>query len=471
MVERINSFPDFRGSFDDDRIGKRANSVLHQLLQGRNSSIRRVTQSRAEQKGFYRLLHNENFSEQKIEESIVKRCGDLCSGRHVLCITDTSEFNLEPNRGRIKKDSGAGKTTKEGILGFMLHGSFVVDADIKTALGYSGIDIWHRPEDEPNDDERLYQKRPIEEKESYKWIKAAEQSRRELSRAKQITVVADREADIYDLFGRYTGTDLHLLIRSKSDRRINANKEKLTDHLLRQPEQHTYSIEVRGDIRKGIEKRKTELILKWTTVQLCKPRSCQDKAIADSVPVTVVEAKEKGKTAGIYWRLYTTHPVNSAAEAIQIIEWYKQRWYIEQLFRLLKLQCFQIESSQLETGWAVRKLTMLAMLAALRIIQMMLAYEDDNEQPIEEVFTKDEQLCLTQANQKLEGATEKLSNPNRPQTLQWAAWIIARLGGWKGYTSQRKPGPVVLHRGFIKFYQLYEGWLLAQRFFKDVGTQ
>jgi Transposase DDE domain/Transposase DNA-binding len=471
MVERINSFPDFSGSFDDDRISKRANSVLHQLLRGRNSSIRQVTQSRAEQKGFYRLLHNENFSEQKIEQSIVKRCGDLCSGRHVLCITDTSEFNLEPHRGRIKKNSGAGKTTKEGILGFMLHGSFVVDADKSTALGYSGINIWHRPEDEPNDDERLYQNRPIEEKESYKWIKAAEQSRQELSLAKQITVVADREADIYDLLGRYTGTGLHLLIRSKSDRRINANKEKLTDHLLRQPERHTYSIEIKGDIRKGIEKRKAELVLKWTTVELCKPRSCHAKDIADSVAVTVVEAKEKGKTNGIYWRLYTTHQVNHANEAIQIIEWYKQRWYIEQLFRLLKLQCFQIESSQLETGWAVRKLTMLAMLAALRIIQMMLAYDDDNEQSIEELFTKDEQLCLAQANNKLAGETEKLSNPNKPQTVKWAAWIIARLGGWKGYASQRKPGPVVLHRGFIKFYQLYEGWLLAQRFFKDVGTQ
>lgn len=471
MVELMNSFPDFSSSFDDERIDKRAKQALYQLLKGRNSSIRQITENKAEQKGFYRLLHNENFSEQKIEASIVKRCGELSAGRHVLCLTDTSEFNLESNRGRIKSGSGVGKTTKEGILGFMLHGSLVVDADRSTALGYCSIEMWHRPEDEPNDDDRQYQKRPIEEKESYKWIKAAEKSRKELAQARQITVVADREADIYDLFGRYAGAGLHLLIRSKSDRRINENKEKLTDHLLQQPEQHVHSIEIKGDIRKGIEKRKAELSLKWTTVELGKPRSCNDKDLPASVPVTVVEAKEKGKTGGIYWRLYTTHRVNNVSEAIQIIEWYKQRWHIEQLFRLLKLQCFQIERSQLETGWAVRRLTMLALLAALRIIQMMLAYEDDNEQPIEEAFTKDEQLCLKQANKKLEGGTMKLNNPHKPQTLKWATWIIARLGGWKGYASQRKPGPVVLHRGFIKFYQLYEGWLLAQRFYKDVGTQ
>lgn len=471
MIECINSFPDFSGSFDDERLDRRANQALNQLVRGRNSSIRQVTRSKAEQKAFYRLLHHTKFSEQNIEAAIVKRCGELSVGRHVLCLTDSSEFNLESHRGRLKPDSGVGKTTKKGILGFMLHGSFVVDAHQGTALGYSSIELWHRPEDAPNDDGRHYQGRPIEEKESNKWIKATEQSRKTLCGAKQITVVADREADIYDLFGRYTTTAVQLLIRSKSDRQVNDNKEKVTACLLRQPEQHSYTIEVKGDIRKGIEKRKVVVSLKWISVELRKPKSCHDKRLPDKVRVRVVEAKEKGKDGGIYWRLYTTHAVNSASEAIQVIEWYKQRWHIEQLFRLLKLQCFQIESSQLETGWAVRRLTMLALLAALRIIQMMLAYEDDNEQPAEEAFTKEEQLCLQQADKTLQGGTEKLNNPHQPHTLKWATWIIARLGGWKGYASQRKAEPVVLHRGLIKFYHLFEGWLLAQQFYKDVGTQ
>lgn len=83
---------------------------------------------------------------------------------------------------------------------------------------------------------------------------------------------------------------------------------------------------------------------------------------------------------------------------MQIIEWYKQRWYIEQIHRLLKKDGFKIESSQLEQGWAIRKLTLLAMMAVLRILQMMLVYEDDNEQPIDEVFNTDEQQCLSVLN-------------------------------------------------------------------------
>jgi hypothetical protein len=47
--------------------------------------------------------------------------------------------------------------------------------------------------------------------------------------------------------------------------------------------------------------------------------------------------------------------------------------------------------------------------------------------------------------------------------LAWASWIIGRLGGWKGYVSQRLPGVITLHEGMTRFYALYQGWLLAKR--------
>src|SRR5215207_1915045 len=98
MVELINSHPDFTGSFGDKRIEKRAAAVLSKLTQGRNSSLRQITKDEAEQKSFYRLFNNESFSEEAIEQSIVRRCGELCKARHLLCIQDTTEFNLEAQR-------------------------------------------------------------------------------------------------------------------------------------------------------------------------------------------------------------------------------------------------------------------------------------------------------------------------------------------------------------------------------------
>ena len=470
MIELINSFPDFTGSFGDKRIEKRATQALQKLTVGRNSSLRQVTQSEAEQKSFYRLFNNDSFSEQSIEKSIVKRCGQLCNNRHVLCIQDTTEFNLSGQRGRVKAQSGLGKTTKEDILGFMLHSSLVVDASLGSALGYSYIKTWERKEDTPDRHVRNYQQQPIESKESYKWIAAANQSKTLLQQAKVITIIADRESDIYDLLAAVPEQQVHLLIRSKSNRQIEAGG-KLIEYLKGLPVKHHYDLLVRGDVRKGIEKRKASMELKWDKVTLKKPAKCKDKQLAESREMYVVEAKEHGKVDGIYWRILTTHSVTNVNEAMQIIEWYKYRWYIEQVHRLLKTEGFRIERSQLEQGWAIRKLTLLAMMAVLRILQMMLAYDDENEQPIDEVFDKEQQQCLQMMNMQLEGNTDKQKNPSPINTLKWATWIIARLGGWKGYKSQRKPGPIVFQKGLCKFYHMYEGWSMYQKFSKDVSTQ
>jgi hypothetical protein len=469
MAELINSFPDFTGAFGDKRIEKRALEALQKLTQGRNSSIRQVTESEAEQKSFYRLFNNESFSEQAIEQRIVERCRVLCANRHLLCIQDTTEFNLSAQRGRIKPRSGLGKTSKEELLGFMMHSSLTVDADKGSALGFSYIKLWERREEALNRHERKYQQQPIEEKESYKWLAATRQSQTLLQAAQCITIVADRESDIYDLLTMADGEKTHLLIRSNFNRLL-ANGNKLSDHLNSLSAMHTYDLSVSGDVRKGIKKRKVPMQLKWTSASMQKPKN-STKELADYQNMYVVEAKEQDCAKGIYWRILTTHPVTTAAEAMQIISWYKQRWYIEQIHRLLKTDGFRIERSQLEQGWAIRKLTLLAMMATLRILQMMLAYEDDHEQPIDEVFDNEQQQCLQRISRQLEGATEKQKNTTKPATLKWATWIIARLGGWKGYASQRKPGPIVLQKGLAKFYNMFEGWRIYQSFAKDVSTQ
>jgi transposase-like protein/DDE family transposase len=471
MSEPINSNPDFKGAFGDKRIEKRAIQVLNKLTMGRTSSLRQITEDDSEQRSFYRLFNNESFSEKGIIDSIVNRCGSLCANRHVLCIQDTTEFNFSGQQGRIKAKSGLGTTTKEGIVGFMLHSSLVVDAGSSHTLGYSYIKAWERQEDALNRHERGYQQLHIEEKESYKWIAAANQSKALLKQASTITIIADRESDIYDLFGVAEKGKAELLIRSNHDRQITG-KSKLSKFLNELPVMHEYDLSIAGDIRRNTQKRIAHMGLKWGKAELLKPKTCKDEQMPKVQQVHVVETKEldsKGKP--VHWRILTTHEINTAEQALKIISWYKERWHIEQVHRLLKTDGFKIERSQLEQGWAIRKLTLLAMMATLRIMQMMLSYHNDNEQCINEVFNEREQKCLQMIAGKLEGATEKLKNDAKENTLKWATWVIARLGGWKGYTSQRRPGPIVLQKGLAKFYNIYEGWMLYQEFQKDVYTQ
>lgn len=470
MQEIVKSFPDFSGKFGDKRIDKKALEVLRTLTRGRNSSIRQVTQTDAEQKSFYRLFNNDSFSEEKIKESIVERCGELSFGRHLLCIQDTTEFNLTNQIGRIKPNSGLGKTTKEGILGFMMHSCIVIDSVNESALGYSHIKLWDRPEETLNRHHRNYKKLAITEKESNKWLEASNASKKLLSKASSITIITDREGDIYDLLSSIPDERTNLIIRSSTDRKIQGG-ENLSDHLKKKEDGFNYQLKIRGDVRKNIEKRTVEMVLKWSKISILKPSSCMDKSLPKQTELYVVEAKERGKEKGVYWRILTTHAITNSSEAIQIIEWYKQRWYIEQVHRLLKTEGFRIEKTQLEKGWAIRKLTLLAMMAVLRILQMMIAYEDDNEQAIEDMFGQDEQQCLLMINEKMQGETEKLKNKNKPNTVKWAAWIIARLGGWKGYHLSRKPGPIVFQKGLVKFYNMYEGWMMFKNNYDFVSTQ
>ena len=44
------------------------------------------------------------------------------------------------------------------------------------------------------------------------------------------------------------------------------------------------------------------------------------------------------------------------------------------------------------------------------------------------------------------------------------------IGGWKGYTSQRKRSPIVLQKGLAKFYNVYEGGTLYQNYHQQAHT-
>jgi hypothetical protein len=49
-------------------------------------------------------------------------------------------------------------------------------------------------------------------------------------------------------------------------------------------------------------------------------------------------------------------------------------------------------------------------------------------------------------------------NPHPKGSLAFAAWVIARLGGWTGYYG--KPGPKVMRRGLEDFCKIKFGTTL-----------
>ncbi len=460
----ISQKENYTDKFGDKRLDKRANQLSALLYFSRTSSIHEMTDTEAEQKGTYRFLANEKVEENKLIDTAIEKSGYLCVDKDVLVLQDTSEINLDNHRKRLKPGGGIGLTGNNKDLGFFLHGSLALDASSETLLGYSNIQLWHREEDKPDKSERNYRELPIEQKESYKWIKACNESKQHLSGARSITFIEDREGDIYQQFATVSDEKTHLIIRSRDNRRLTDGR-KLFDKLSHQKVAGQYEITIVKDIRKGVESRTATVEVRYCQVAIARPLALNKTELPQSVTLFAIEVKEinaPSDSNAVCWRLLTTHSIITYEQAVSIVNKYRLRWYIEQLFRLLKKKGFRIESSELETGWAIRKLTVMILSAALRVMQLLLSYKKEDSQPVEQVFSTKEIDCLKVVNETLQGDTEKSKNTNNPDRLAWATWIIARLGGWKNYNSKRPPGPIILKKGLDRFANIYHGWKLAQ---------
>jgi hypothetical protein len=370
---------------------------------------------------------------------------------------------LNHNAKNIKKGSGVGFVGNKQGVGFLAHCSIVIDTNSETMLGFSDVQLWHRTEDKANNTTKAYKKLHIEEKESYKWIKASQHSKELLNSAKSITIIEDREGDIYEQFYSIPDEKTKLLIRNRDNRRLT-DGTRLHDVFKQTNSLGQHEIALYGDIRKQKVKRVATVEVKAIAVTIQKPASVKNKDVADQLSLYAVEVQEKNSLYNdkICWRILTTDVVETYEQAVAIVEKYKLRWYIEQLFRLLKRQGYQIEDTQLESGWAIRKLLVLLLNSALRLMQLYLAYDVEESQPIEEVFDEEEIKCLQTIQNKQLKNTPKTTNPFNAHKLSWASWIIARLGGWKGNGKQRKAGPIIIKRGLEKFEMIYEGWKMAK---------
>ncbi len=282
-----------------------------------------------------------------------------------------------------------------------------------------------------------------------------------LSAAAQVTVIADRESDIYTEWARLPAPGFDLITRVMHDRALS-DGARLYDAATAWPQAGQRSIEMRARGPAQPARRAT-LGLRFGIVSLKRPQGIKERDLPTCVTLTLVEIVEVAPPPGrepIHWRLLTTHRVSDAAQAWQIADWYTQRWVIEQLFRTLKTQGLKIEDSQLDRADSLIKLTALAAHAAAAVLQLAQARDGRSREPARNAFD-DAHIPLLQAlNAKLEGATRSQKNPHPSQSLAWAAWIIGRLGGWDGYPSSKPPGPITLKHGLDYFHAIATGWTL-----------
>jgi len=402
---------------------------------------------------FWRFIDNARVTAEKLIEGWSEQTRIAVCDRHVLAIQDTSNIKFSTTQDDRRE---LGKVGKGNVFGVLLHAMMAVDAETGACLGLAGGKVWTRK----GNVKVPHAKRALADKESARWLTTAEQAKDVLAHARMITVINDREGDIYAHWAHTPEADVHLLSRVMHDHAL-VKGGTLRKAVKRTP----FSAKAVIDVPKRMDRRsrKAHLSLRFGCATLRRPKNTREKDLPESVTLNFVEVIEPHPPKGakpIHWLLLTTHKVDSIAAAWQIVAWYKRRWIIEQFFRSMKNQGLQIEDSQLETAERLIKLVAIAAKAATIVIQLVQARNGDDVLPAGFAFSSEEIEVLDAINKDLQGKTELQKNPHRKRTLAWAAWVIAKLGGWSGYASHKPPGPITFHNGLSRFQVLANGWAL-----------
>jgi len=433
--------------------------------------VQQVAQNNSQASRFYHFLSNKNVP---IGELIKMTCTvkpEFQRDRHILVLGDSSSLNLGRRRGRIQDIEAVGVLNDDKTPGFHLHASLPVDAQTENVGGLADILYWSRAKSEAQS--AGSSKLSWQDKESYKWALGVSNSKETLRQADRLTFVFDREADSFELFEHLlSDRPADFIIRAQANRKIRWQYEELlvNNLLSRIPVMDTYDLDLpplnhySSTLGKRVQRkaRTARIEIRYAAVELLPPRDSVGKR---PIPLYIVEAREitqdlPENESPVRWRLWTTHPVESVEQARQIIYYYTRRWIIEQLFRTLKKKGFNLEDVELETFSAILRQTTMVAKTACTALQLTYARDRLDCQATGEVFDHDQRCVLQLLNEQAEGKTEKLKNPFPQDRLSWAAWVIARLGGWKGYRSQKPPGPITFKRGLEKFAVFVQAYKL-----------
>jgi hypothetical protein len=446
------------GYFGDERRRKAGALLVARVSERQEVCIRRLGDNRSEQVRLRRFLYNEAVTVAKMVAHRAMFAAAAARGRHVLAIQDTSEINYQSQSGRKRRLGTVGNGSD---IGLFVHPVLAVDAENGECLGLVDAQVWRRTTAKAEN----YKKLPIEEKESHRWIKGGEQAKAVLCEASMVTIVDDREGDIYEKWARLPDARTHLLTRACRDRSL-VSGGRLFAAMEAFPEAHRYEIDLPERLNKNRSAHRVKLAVRFGSVRIRRSANCSDAAAPPEIELYAIEVRQIDAPPGeepILWRLLTTHRVETIAQALAGIGWYRLRWNVEQLFRTLKRQGLGIEQSVIEDGEVLEKLVVIALIAATITMQLTLARSAAGHgPPASRVFSPEEIDVLGALQTKLQGRTIKQQNPNPTGSLPWAGWTIARLGGWTGYRSDKSHGPITMRDGLERFYGIVDGYMLAK---------
>lgn len=458
---------------DDKRLNARLVAVLSALGERPTASIPAALGGFNEIRAAYRLFDNENTTFDRIlaphAEATLKR---IAQQSIVLLTQDTTELDFTRPQNQV---SGAGSLDGSARCGAFLHPLHAFTTD-GTPLGTCAATIWTR--DEPAeetraDKERRRKAKPIEEKESLRWIDGLREARTVAEQVPGVKCICigDSEADIYELFLEPRGeAPVEWLVRACQDRAVQKDPENAAEtarHIReaagKEPVLFTNQISVRGRPQTKVscekrarrqprESRKAEVEVRAATVTLRGPARPGGKL--PDVTVNVVLVREMNPPPGdvpVEWLLITTLPIETVEQVREIIQYYAVRFAIEVFFHVLKSGC-RVEKRRFEHIDRMFPCVAVYLIVAWRTLMVCRLGQNCPDLDCTAIFDPSEWKSVWMA------VTGK-QPPDQPPKLATILPMIAQLGGYVNYPNRKDPpGPQTVWLGLQRMYDLALAW-------------
>ena len=439
----------------DKRLACRLVDTMAKMAAQPMVPINQACDDWADTKASYRLFKNKKVSADKIlaphQQSTRERMSDH---ELVLAVQDSSYLNYTSHQ----KTKGLGPigTEQQNLSGLIMHTTMALTPD-GLPLGVLDENIWARPEEPEPMTETERKQRPIEEKESYKWLTALRQTVALTPEGVEMVSVCDREADVYELFVEAAELDTGLLVRATQDRSlIEPELGKLRASVAASP--ITGHLKVHVPAKDGEPERDAIVSVQFCSVTLNPPWRPKrvDKDPLPEITLDVVLVREVDPPANVTpleWLLLTNVPVHNFENAVERVKWYRRRWHIEIFFKVLKSGC-KVEDCRLGTADRLIRFLTLSSIVAWRLYWLTHINRQTPQAPCTTVLTEHEWRALYAFIKRT--AVPPPQIPTVGQVVRW----IAQLGGFLGRKGDGEPGPTAIWRGWQRLSGVADMWLL-----------
>ncbi len=438
----------------DRRRNKRLIRLVSDLAAQPNASVTQASGDWAATQAAYDFWSSPHVKPEAIrlghQKSTIER---IKQQSLVIAIQDTTEANFTHHTS--KKDMGY--LDNASSRGLKIH-SVLCSSGNGVPLGILHQQVWARDPGELGKKHQRH-KKPIQDKESQRWLTALDATQSLIPEETVVVTVADREADIYELFVLPRRRNSEFLIRANHNRCVKAKTEdqplvRLQQAIGQIPAWGQLTLELRRHPER--EPRVATLTLRATTLELQPPATHRERQQLQPVSVQVIWAQEENPPPGVEpvsWLLLTTLAVTCFEDVVQCLRWYTYRWLIERYHYVLKSGC-RLEQLQLEAADRIHRALATYTIVAWRLLWITYLARYHPDTPADTVLQTHQWQALYCTIHQTPKPPDV--SPNLRACVRW----IAQLGGFLGRKHDGEPGVKTIWQGLRRLHDITQTWLL-----------